>query len=61
MRCKACNKLLQDSEVSTVNKMVQDMDLCRVCISSSSNLDFDNPSMKVQRLQEATGFRDVWG
>lgn len=61
MRCKACNKLLTDPETNNINKMVDEVDLCRLCLNAADNAITGKQSLKVQKLQDSSGFKNVWG
>ena len=51
MRCKACNRILEESELTRKDSDGNFIDMCGVCISATANAGVDSETMEYYQYE----------
>jgi len=51
MRCKACNRILEESELTKKDAHGNFLDVCGICLSASANAGVDSDTMEYYQYE----------
>ena len=51
MRCKACNRILEESELTRKDANGNFLDMCGICISAAANAGLDSETMEYYQYE----------
>lgn len=51
MRCKACNRILEESELTKKDAHGNFLDICGICLSASANAGVDSDTMEYYQYE----------
>ena len=51
MRCKACNRILEESELTKKDANGDFLDLCNICLSAASSSGLDSETMEYYQYE----------
>lgn len=54
MRCKACDRILEDSELTKKDSQGEFIDLCNICLSSVASAGIDTETMEYYQYEVFT-------
>ena len=58
MRCKACNRILEESELTKKDAHGNFLDICGICLSASASAGLDSETMEYYQYEIFTEDKD---